>query len=434
MQLYEIKEQNMIVKSKKKMTYYDSLPGMLKYYDDVAAKDRFTGSTPDVLKQWQEASRKTLSEVIGLKRLMAAGRDGVILSPGQQAGHAENAQSEEALNPSPVCEMVESVPIEGGITREKYIFHVDEYTCMPMYVLRPAGESKGTYLALAGHQGGGKESIAGVRDAKYIREKIDFFNYDYGLKLAKMGYLTICPDPRAFGERRDEAAQGDTPDKILNSSCRNLANMTIPMGLSVIGLCVYDYVRLIDYLTLTDNVITGASEKSGESVEQDKVDGNIKTGSTVEAGEVDGQDKVDPTDKTAVETGKVSVVGFSGGGMQALYLAALDERVKNVVISGYMYGVKDSLLILNNNCSCNFVPGLWEHFDMGDIACMIAPRPLIIQSCEEDHLNGPRGLENVYEQIEIIRRAYEIYGAGEVLKHDIRPGEHHFYDEVLKNL
>ncbi len=411
MQLYEIKEQNMIVKSKKKMTYYDSLPGMLKYYDDVAAKDRFTGSTPDVLKQWQEASRKTLSEVIGLKRLMAAGKDGVILSPGQQAGHAENAKSEEALNPSPVCEMVESVPIEGGITREKYIFHVDEYTCMPMYVLRPAGESKGTYLALAGHQGGGKESIAGVWDVKCIREKIDFFNYDYGLKLAKMGYLTICPDPRAFGERRDEAAQGDTPDKILNSSCRNLANMTIPMGLSVIGLCVYDYVRLIDYLTLTDNVITGASEKSGESVEQDKVDGY-----------------------TATETGRVGIVGFSGGGMQALYLAALDERVKNVIISGYMYGVKDSLLILNNNCSCNFVPGLWEHFDMGDIASMIAPRPLIIQSCEEDHLNGPRGLENVYEQVEIIRRAYEIYGAGDDLKHDIRPGEHHFYDEVLEYL
>ena len=337
------------------MTYYDSLPGMLKIYDGIAAKDRFTGSTPDELKEWQKASRKTLSEVIGLKRVLSA------------------------KNPPAVCEMVDSVSVEDGVTREKYIFHVDEYTCMPMYVLRPAGASKGTYLALAGHQGGGKESIAGVRNVKCIREKTDFFNYDYGLKLAKMGYLTICPDPRAFGERRDEAAQGDTPDKILSSSCRNLANMTIPMGLSVIGLCVYDYVRLIDHLSLDS----------------------------------------------------IGIVGFSGGGMQALYLAALDERVKNVIISGYMYGVKDSLLILNNNCSCNFVPGLWEHFDMGDIACMIAPRPLIIQSCEEDHLNGPRGLENVYEQIEIIRRAYEIYGAGDDLKHDIRPGEHHFYDEVL---
>ena len=406
----------MIGRNKKKMTYYDSLPGMLRYYDGVAEKDRFTGSTLDELKEWQMKSRKTLSEVIGLERLRSMGRpfdshalaqgDSVILSSGSQVGRSEDSASDsvilssgsqvgrsedpvsdsvilsEAKNPPTVCELVDSVNLEGGITREKYLFHVDEYTIMPMYVLRPDGEPKGTYLALAGHQGGGKESIAGVRDVKCIRDKIDFFNYDYGLKLAKMGYLTICPDPRGFGERRDEAAQGDTLDKILSSSCRNLANMTIPMGLSVIGLCVYDYVRLIDYLS---------------------------------------QDSI-------------GVVGFSGGGMQALYLAALDERVKNVIISGYMYGVKDSLLILNNNCSCNFVPGLWEHFDMGDIACMIAPRPLIIQSCEEDHLNGPRGLENVYEQIEIIRRAYEIYGAGEVLKHDIRPGEHHFYDEVLEYL
>ena len=401
----------MIGINRKITTYYDSLPGMLRYYDGVAEKDRFTGNTSDELNDWQVKSRKTLSEVIGLKRLLEAGSEGGILSPGLQAGLAEDARSEEALDPSPVCELVDSVSIEDGITREKYLFHVDEYTIMSMYVLRPAGASKGTYLALAGHQGGGKESVAGVRNLKCVHERIDFFNYDYGLKLAKMGYLTICPDPRGFGERRDEAAQGDTPDKILNSSCRNLANMTIPMGLSVIGLCVYDYVRLIDYLTLTDNVITGASEKSGESVEQDKVDGY-----------------------TATETGRVSIVGFSGGGMQALYLAALDERVKNVIISGYMYGVKDSLLILNNNCSCNFVPGLWEHFDMGDIACMIAPRPLIIQSCEEDHLNGPRGLENVYEQIKIIRRAYDIYGAGDALKHDIRPGEHHFYDEVLEYL
>lgn len=47
-------------------------------------------------------------------------------------------------------------------------------------------------------------------------------------------------------------------------------------------------------------------------------------------------------------------VGFSGGGMQTLYLAALDERVRWELISGYPYGVRDALLTLNNNCSCNY--------------------------------------------------------------------------------
>ena len=40
--------------------------------------------------------------------------------------------------------------------------------------------------------------------------------------------------------------------------------------------------------------------------------------------------------------------------MQTIYLAALDERVRWALISGYLYGVRDALLTLNNNCSCNY--------------------------------------------------------------------------------
>ena len=64
-------------------------------------------------------------------------------------------------------------------------------------------------------------------------------------------------------------------------------------------------------------------------------------------------------------TEHLGCVGFSGGGLQTLYLAALDERVRYAVISGYLYGFKDSLLELNGNCSCNYVPGLWNALDMG---------------------------------------------------------------------
>lgn len=51
---------------------------------------------------------------------------------------------------------------------------------------------------------------------------------------------------------------------------------------------------------------------------------------------------------------ELGCVGFSGGGMQTLYLAAPDERVRWALISGYLYGVRDALLTLNNNCSCNY--------------------------------------------------------------------------------
>ena len=117
--------------------------------------------------------------------------------------------------------------------------------------------------------------------------------------------------------------------------------------------------------------------------------------------------------------------------MQALWIAALDDRIKQAIISGYLYGVRDSLLILNGNCSCNYVPHLWEHFDMGDIASLIAPRPLAVQSCASDHLNGPRGLVNVREQLEVVRAAYDLYGKGKFPYHDVREGGHAWHEEIL---
>ncbi len=371
--------------------YYDSMPGMLARFDETAHRDRADFRNLSELISWQKREREVLAELTGLDRLMNT-----------DCNEPDTGRSHRVSDPA------ERLTLEGGgitiscgdtagatLTRYKCLFKVDEYTVMPMYILVPAPDrdvrKKGTWIALAGHQGGGKESVAGVRDIPEIAEKIDFFNYDYGLQLAGKGYTVICPDPRGFGERRDRAAWGDSPDKLLSCSCRNISNMAIPLGLSVIGLCTYDICRLLDHLE-------GAS---GRDL------GLMK------------ELRIEPDD--------ISVIGFSGGGMQALYVSALRQDIRRTIISGYMYGFRDSMLLLNNNCSCNYVPGLWEHLDMGDIACLIAPAPLVIQSCREDHLNGPRGLENVYEQMSLIRRAYELYGAQDMLRHDIRPGGHHFH-------
>ena len=161
--------------------------------------------------------------------------------------------------------------------------------------------------------------------------------------------------------------------------------MAEPLGETVAGMCTWDASRLIDYV--------------------------------YERGEWDTDD--------------IGVVGFSGGGMQTLWISALDDRVKKCIISGYLYGYRDALLLLNGKCSGNYVPHLWEHFDMGDIASLIAPRPLAVQSCRDDHLNGPRGLVNVTEQLDIVRKAYSLYGKEEYPIHDVREGDHCWHEEVL---
>src|SRR3712207_4009169 len=121
---------------------------------------------------------------------------------------------------------------------------------------------------------------------------------------------------------------------------------------------------------------------------------------------------------------KIGCIGLSGGGLQTLWLAALDERVACAVISGYMYGVEDSLLHLSGNCDCNYIPHMWETADLGDVAALIAPRPLLIEAARQDPLNGPRGIDNVLEQSAIIRQAYELLGVGDRFATDYFDGGH----------
>ncbi len=367
--------------------FYGSLAGMLKKFDKYARQDAFKGTDAESFEAWRAKSRETLKERLGLHRM-------------------------EDCPLEPVTE--ERIVLDGGIVREKVIIQVEPETYMPMYILIPAPESMvrasgaqsaegrdgcrteggaiaGTgkprcFLALPGHQGAGKYSVAGCYDIPAVMDKINFYNYDYGMQLAKRGYVALCPESRGFGERRDEKMQTPGDEKaFMTSSCFHLAHMAEPIGETVAGMCTWDAMRLIDYV--------------------------------YERGEWD--------------TDSLGAVGFSGGGMQVLWLSALDDRIKQCIISGYLYGYKDALMILNGNCNCNYVPHLWEHFDMGDIASLIAPRPLAVQSCRDDHLNGPRGLENVYEQMEVVRAAYRLYGEERYPIHDIREGGHCWHEEVL---
>jgi len=65
--------------------------------------------------------------------------------------------------------------------------------------------------------------------------------------------------------------------------------------------------------------------------------------------------------------------------------------------------------------------------DMGDIAALIAPRPLLIETGTRDPLNGASGLKNVRSQLAITRRAYRLHRAGTQLKHDVFEGAHRWH-------
>lgn len=337
------------------------------YEDEPALRDRlkregrsaaFKGATPGDFEAWQIATRDRLFDLLGLSIMDRA--------------------------PIEVREL-DRVQIAGGIVRTHAMLQVERDVWMPFYLLEPqspkldAHGCKRCYICPHGHQGAGAASVAGVTGVPAVDDAVRKFNYDYGLRLARMGYVTVCPDARGWGSRRDWKGQGDDENSYLRGTCLNQARMAEPLGLTVAGLNAWDNMRLIDYL-----------EARGDIAMDD-----------------------------------LGCFGFSGGGYMTLYLAALDPRVRKAFVSGYLYGVDDSLLHLNGNCSCNYVPGLWRLLDMGDIASLIAPRPLLVQSCEGDHLNGARGLANVDEQLSIVRDAYGLVGHADDLLHEVCPGGHH---------
>lgn len=337
------------------------------YEDELAFRERlkregrsaaFKGTTPEDFEAWQIATRVRLFDLLGLSIM--------------------DRVSIEARE-------LDRVQIAGGIVRTHAMLQVERDVWMPFYLLEPSHPKlderglKRCYICPHGHQGAGAASVAGVTGVPAVDDAVRKFNYDYGLRLARMGYVTVCPDARGWGYRRDWKGQGDDENSYLRGTCLNQARMAEPLGLTVAGLNVWDNMRLIDYL-----------EARGDIAMDD-----------------------------------LGCFGFSGGGYMTLYLAALDPRVRKAFVSGYLYGVDDSLLHLNGNCSCNYTPGLWRLLDMGDIASLIAPRPLLVQSCEKDHLNGARGLANVDEQLAIVRDAYGLVGHADDLLHEVCPGGHH---------
>lgn len=339
-------------------TYYEDEPAFRDRLKREGRSAAFKGATPDDFEAWQIATRDRLFDLLGLSIM-----DRV---------------------PIEVREL-DRVQIAGGIVRIHAMLQVEHNVWMPFYLLEPqtpkldAHGCRRCYICPHGHQGAGAASVAGVTGVPAVDDAVRKFNYDYGLRLARMGYVTVCPDARGWGYRRDWKGQGDDESSFLRGTCLNQARMAEPLGLTVAGLNAWDNMRLIDYL-----------ESRGDIAMDD-----------------------------------LGCFGFSGGGYMTLYLAALDPRVRKAFVSGYLYGVDDSLLHLNGNCSCNYVPGLWRLLDMGDIASLIAPRPLLVQSCEDDHLNGARGLANVDEQLDIVCGAYELVGHAGDLSHEVCPGGHH---------
>ncbi len=362
---------------------YPTLPSILRKYARYGRKDDFLGKTSEEFRTWQMRSRAMLWELLGLEKM-----DDCALEP-----------------------VIDEVVFQNAILRYHILLRTEPDITLSAYLLVPASANAGTpvFLCPPGHNGAGKYTVAGVRGARAIEESIEKYNYDFGWQLACLGYVAFCPDARGFGERREMLEDTRELPLAMKGDCYWLAHMGEPIGIPVLGMLSWDLMRCVDFLQ--EYTIT----KDG------------KLWHLTDGAHTDSEAR-----RWYPE--RIIAFGFSGGAMQSLYLSALDERIHASFLSGYMYGFRDSLLQMNRNCSCNYVPHLMEHFDMGDIASLIAPRRLMIQSCREDRLAGTRGLTNVQEQVDIIRANYAVTGSAEHVQQDIEDGPHHLDTSHLQDI
>lgn len=109
-----------------------------------------------------------------------------------------------------------------------------------------------------------------------------------------------------------------------------------------------------------------------------------------------------------VDPEKLAVAGLSLGGETAMYVAALDERVKVACSSGWLTTVAN---MKDGHCECYDFPGLEENFDFADIFACVAPRALVVELGERESAPGGFPVDVGKGAFGEIRAAYEVSGA-----------------------
>ncbi|MFA5393957.1 MAG: alpha/beta hydrolase family protein [Candidatus Ratteibacteria bacterium] len=276
----------------------------------------------------------------------------------------------------PLQAEVESSVIDGDLIRERVVLNSEEFMSVPCQVLKPrkmkADKKNATILCSHGHGPYGKDAVAGIRSDNGFVQNIQALNYNYGEQMAKAGFLTICPDLRVFGERRDgpDPFPGREPCEV------NFIKGAI-LGIYTLTLDIWDMQCCLDYLET----------------------------------------------RPEVDKNRIGMMGLSMGGVMTTFTSAIDTRIKAADIIGYVNPLKEWFIKRSHACGSALVPGLFRYFDTDDIAGLIAPRPLLIEMGIYDNAFFIQDLLKGYGGV---KKIYQAAGAADRLWADIHSGSHAF--------
>lgn len=241
------------------------------------------------------------------------------------------------------------------------------------YLLQPktTNGKRPALLCLHGH-GYGVDALIGLDEKGKPRTTPDYHN-NFALEAVKRGYVVMAPEILGFGRRRE----GEFEAGSHASSCQTLSGAALMLGETMAGWRVFDAMRSLDVL----------------------------------------QNQPD------VDAKRIGTIGISGGGLNALFLAALDKRIKATVVSGYL-NTWQACVMGVPHCIDNFIPGLAREARMSDIAGLIAPRALWCENGSRDNIFPVAAFQTALDET---RDIYKVFGAPKNVGGEVFEGEHQFH-------
>ena len=192
------------------------------------------------------------------------------------------------------------------------------------------------------------------------------------IKLAKLGFFVLIYDAIGHGERL-----------IPGNTHHEAGFALLPLGQTIAGWMVWESMRAIDFLlTLPE---------------------------------------VDPK--------RIGITGNSGGGLNTLFTAALDERVRASAIAGYVFQFNHWIKYAGSHCTCCYLPALYRSMEWFEIASLTAPRALLMLQGEKDDIFAIVGARRAGRATEAV---YSLLGYQGLARFDEISGEHHAYSQPFR--
>jgi len=266
-----------------------------------------------------------------------------------------------ALDSVPAYEVLEESDHERYV-RRKITFETLPGNYMLAYLLIPKGLSSPVPAVLCPHGHFQQASLSTVEPSLAG-------GVAYAHELAERGFVALAPENAGNGER-------DVPaEEVYGQMCGGcdlLFRRLNHLGRDLTGFRIYELILCL-------NLLCSLSE---------------------------------------VDSRRIGGAGLSGGCWLTQVLAALDERVKAVILSGYFTTFAQTAC--NGHCICHHPKGIGSVCDMTDLSALIAPRYQYVESGSEDSFYPPE------PAFSIVKRAYSLLGSSENFDIDLFQGGHMF--------